>query len=127
MDASIEAFLLASLERDAILLARPHLTGPHMVCRDSAVVMCTCQPLMPLCCKSGYAQVANDSHSHRVIEPAAASRDNAEDLGRKAARRRTILAEIARRFCDPAFDLTDAARKLGLSRRYVQRLLEGTG
>ena len=61
------------------------------------------------------------------IEPAAGSRANAEDLGRKAARRRTILAEIARRFCDPAFDLTDAARKLGLSRRYVQRLLEGTG
>jgi AraC-like DNA-binding protein len=50
-----------------------------------------------------------------------------QDLGRKAARRRTILAEIARRFCDPAFDLTDAARRLGLSRRYIQRLLEETG
>jgi AraC-like DNA-binding protein len=48
-------------------------------------------------------------------------------LGRKAERRRAVLAEIARRFCDPGFDLTDAARNLGLSRRYIQRLLEGTG
>jgi|SRR6267142_6115359 AraC-like DNA-binding protein len=55
------------------------------------------------------------------------SGDKAEDLGRKAARRGSILTEIARRFCDPKFDLTDAARGLGLSRRYIQRLLEGTG
>jgi AraC-like DNA-binding protein len=34
---------------------------------------------------------------------------------------------IARRSHDPEFDLTDAARNLGLSRRYIQRLLEGTG
>jgi len=52
---------------------------------------------------------------------------NAEDLGRKAARRRSILAVIAGRFCDPEFDLTEAARGLGLSRRYIQRLLEGAG
>jgi AraC-like DNA-binding protein len=94
--------------------------------------MSTCRPLTSPCRKSGDAQVGNDTQTHRVLEPAAGSRDagsrdNAEDLGRQAARRRTILAEIARRFCDPAFDLTDAARRLGLSRRYIQRLLEGTG
>src|SRR5439155_24195273 len=72
MDASIETFLLARLERDAILLAPPHVS-------------------------------------------------------RKAEGRGAVLAEISRRFCDPAFDLTDAARRLGLSRRYIQRLLEETG
>jgi AraC-like DNA-binding protein len=89
--------------------------------------MCTCRPLTPPCCKSGDAHAGNGSHTDQLIGLAAGSGDNAEDLGRKAARRRTILAEIARRFCDPEFDLTDAARGLGLSRRYIQRLLEGTG
>src|SRR5690348_8637027 len=46
---------------------------------------------------------------------AASTDDKAEDLGRKAERRRAVLAEIERRFCDPEFDLTDAARTLGLS------------
>jgi len=71
---------------------------------DSAVVMCTCRPVTPAGCD-----------------------DKAEDLGRQAERRRAVLTEIARRFCDPEFDLADAARSLGLSRRYIQRLLEGTG
>jgi len=47
--------------------------------------------------------------------------------GVKAARLRAILAEIARRFGDPDFDLDNVAGTLGLSRRYVQRLLEETG
>ena len=46
----------------------------------------------------------------------------------KAARLRAILAEVARRFSDPDFDLDNVAGALGLSRRYVQKLLdEGTG
>jgi AraC-like DNA-binding protein len=49
------------------------------------------------------------------------------DRGVKAARLRAILAEVARRFIDPNFDLDDVAGALGMSRRYVQKLLEGTG
>jgi len=49
------------------------------------------------------------------------------DRGVKAARLRAILAEVARRFSDPNFDLDNVAGALGLSRRYVQKLLEGTG
>jgi AraC-like DNA-binding protein len=45
----------------------------------------------------------------------------------KAARLQTILAEVARRFSDPGFDLDNVARALGMSRRYVQKLFEGTG
>jgi AraC-like DNA-binding protein len=67
------------------------------------------------------------SHNDDHVGSAASTGDKAEDLGRKAARRRAVLAEIARRFCDPEFDLTDAARNLGLSQRYIQRLLEETG
>jgi AraC-like DNA-binding protein len=47
--------------------------------------------------------------------------------GVKAARVRAILGEIARRFSDPDFDLDRIARTLGLSRRYIQQLLEETG
>jgi AraC-like DNA-binding protein len=45
----------------------------------------------------------------------------------KTARLQAILAEIARRFSEPDFDLSKVAGTLGLSRRYVQRLLEETG
>jgi AraC-like DNA-binding protein len=45
----------------------------------------------------------------------------------KAARLRAILTEVARRFSDPDFDLDNVAGALGLSRRYVQQLLEETG
>jgi AraC-like DNA-binding protein len=47
--------------------------------------------------------------------------------GVKAARVRAILGEMARRFSDPDFDLDRIARTLGLSRRYIQQLLEETG
>jgi AraC-like DNA-binding protein len=50
------------------------------------------------------------------------------ERGVKAARLQAILAEVARRFSDPDFDLDNVAGALGLSRRYVQKLLdEGTG
>jgi AraC-like DNA-binding protein len=45
----------------------------------------------------------------------------------KAARVQAILAEIARHFSDPDFELDGVARTLGLSRRYVQQLLKETG
>src|SRR5215470_2641337 len=45
----------------------------------------------------------------------------------KAARLQAILAEIAGHYAEPEFDLDDVARTLGLSRRYLQRLLEETG
>src|SRR5262249_44198467 len=35
--------------------------------------------------------------------------------------------EVAQRFSDPNFDLDNVAGALGMSRRYVQKLLEGTG
>ncbi|MGY4254586.1 AraC-like DNA-binding protein [Bradyrhizobium sp. USDA 4516] len=46
----------------------------------------------------------------------------------KAANLQAILAEIARRYSDPNFDLNKAVGAIGMSRRYVQKLLdEGTG
>jgi AraC-like DNA-binding protein len=45
----------------------------------------------------------------------------------KGARPRAVLAEIARRFSEPDFDFDVVAGALGLSRRYVQQLLEETG
>ena len=50
------------------------------------------------------------------------------ERGVKAARLQAILEEVARRFSDPNFDLDNVAGALGVSRRYVQKLLdEGTG
>jgi AraC-like DNA-binding protein len=49
------------------------------------------------------------------------------ERGVKAARLRAVVAEIAQRFRDPNFDLDNVAGALGLSRRYVQRILEETG
>jgi len=49
------------------------------------------------------------------------------ERGVKAARLQAILAEVARCFSDPNFDLDKLAGALGMSRRYVQKLLEGTG
>ena len=40
------------------------------------------------------------------------------------AKARAILAEVARRFSDPNFGLDNVAGALGLSRRYVQKLLK---
>jgi AraC-like DNA-binding protein len=47
--------------------------------------------------------------------------------GVKAARVQAILAEIARHFSDTQFELDTVAHTLGLSRRYIQQLLEETG
>jgi AraC-like DNA-binding protein len=63
-----------------------------------------------------------------TLLPTAEAANIVTDRGMKAARLRAILAEVARRFSDPNFDLDNVAGALGLSRRYVQKLLdEGTG
>src|SRR5215469_6083925 len=61
------------------------------------------------------------------LGPTAEAANIVTERGVKAARLQTILAEVARRFSDPNFDLDNVAGVLGLSRRYVQKLLEGTG
>ncbi len=62
-----------------------------------------------------------------ALGPTAEAAELVAKRGVKAARLRAILAEIARRFSDPNFDLDNVGRALGLSRRYVQQLLEETG
>jgi len=62
-----------------------------------------------------------------TLGPTAEAAEIVAKRGVKATRLRAILAEIARRFSDPDFDLDNIAHALGLSRRYVQQLLEETG
>jgi AraC-like DNA-binding protein len=62
-----------------------------------------------------------------ALGPTAEAAEIVAQRGVKAARLRAILTEIARRFRDPDFNLDNVAATLGLSRRYVQRLLEETG
>ncbi len=62
-----------------------------------------------------------------ALGPTAEAAEVIAKRGLKAARLRAILAEIARRFSKPDCDLDNVARTLGLSRRYVQQLLEETG
>ncbi|MGY4573414.1 helix-turn-helix domain-containing protein [Bradyrhizobium sp. USDA 3256] len=46
------------------------------------------------------------------------------ERGVKAANLQAILAEVARRYSDPNFDLNKVAGAIGMSRRYVQKLLD---
>jgi AraC-like DNA-binding protein len=62
-----------------------------------------------------------------ALGPTAGAADVVAKRGVKAARLRVILAEIERRFSDPDFDINNAATILGMSRRYIQLLLEETG
>jgi AraC-like DNA-binding protein len=62
-----------------------------------------------------------------ALGPTAEAVEIVAKRGVKAARLRAILTEVARRFSDPDFDLDNVAGALGLSRRYVQQLLEETG
>jgi AraC-like DNA-binding protein len=62
-----------------------------------------------------------------ALGPTAEAREIIANRGVKTARLRAILAEVARCFGDPEFDLDRVAGTLGLSRRYVQQLLEETG
>ena len=47
--------------------------------------------------------------------------------GLRAARLREVVAEIRAGFADPAFSAQHLARKLGVSARYIQDLLQETG
>jgi AraC-like DNA-binding protein len=51
----------------------------------------------------------------------------ARSRGLRAARIHDIVADISTRFADPSMSPHDVARKLGLSARYVQDLLQETG
>jgi AraC-like DNA-binding protein len=62
-----------------------------------------------------------------ALGPTAEAKEIVAKRGLRAARLRAILAEIAGRFSNPNFDLDHVAGTLGLSRRYVQQLLEETG
>ena len=62
-----------------------------------------------------------------TLGPTAGAANLVMERGVKAARLQAILAEVARCFSDPNFDLDNVAGALGMSRRYVQKLLEGTG
>jgi AraC-like DNA-binding protein len=62
-----------------------------------------------------------------ALGPTAEAVEIVAKRGVKAARLRAILADVARRFSEPDFDLDSVADTLGLSRRYVQQLLEETG
>lgn len=62
-----------------------------------------------------------------AMGPTAEARGIIAARGLKAARRRAVLADIARRSANPGLDLDGVAGRLGLSRRSVQRLLEETG
>lgn len=62
-----------------------------------------------------------------ALGPTAEAAEIIAKRGVKAARLRAILAEVAQRFSEPDFDLDNVAGTLGLSRRYIQELLEETG
>ncbi|MCP3464443.1 AraC family transcriptional regulator [Bradyrhizobium sp. CCGUVB23] len=62
-----------------------------------------------------------------TLGPTAEAANIVTERGVKAAKLQAILAEVAQRFSDPNFDLNNVAGALGMSRRYVQKLLEATG
>jgi AraC-like DNA-binding protein len=62
-----------------------------------------------------------------ALGPTAEAAEIVARRGVRAARLRAIMAEIARCFSEADFDLDNVAGALGLSRRYVQQLLEETG
>jgi AraC-like DNA-binding protein len=62
-----------------------------------------------------------------TLGPTAEAANIVAERGVKAAKLQAVLTEVARRFTDPNFDLDNVARALGMSRRYVQKLLEETG
>jgi AraC-like DNA-binding protein len=62
-----------------------------------------------------------------TLGPSTEAANIVTERGVKAARLQAILAEVARRFGEPNFELDDVAGALGMSWRYVQKLLEVTG
>jgi AraC-like DNA-binding protein len=62
-----------------------------------------------------------------ALVPTGEAAEIVAERGVKAARVRAVLSEIARRSSNPDFDLDNVASTSGLSRRYIQHLLEETG
>lgn len=62
-----------------------------------------------------------------ALGPTSDAKEIIAKRGMKAARLRAILSEIARHFSNLDFNLDSVVHELGLSRRYVQLLLEETG
>lgn len=109
------------------LAGRPVQPGPALVLLDGYLrSLTTLDAPMP-------AELAETTGTHLLDLLAAAlgPRRDALELvakrGVKAAYARAILSEIAWHFSEPDFDLDAVSLRLGLSRRYVQLLLEETG
>ncbi|HEX4557136.1 MAG TPA: helix-turn-helix transcriptional regulator [Xanthobacteraceae bacterium] len=62
-----------------------------------------------------------------ALRPACEAAGIAPGNCRRAVRLQAILAEIAAGFADPEFSLVDVARKLAISPRYLQHVLQDTG
>jgi AraC-like DNA-binding protein len=97
------------------LLARylEFLLGPQALAGDAAVVSHISRTLLDLVALS--------------LGAAGDTAELATMRGLRAARTREILSEIKRGFAVPTFSPGDIARKLGVSTRYVQDLLQETG
>lgn len=62
-----------------------------------------------------------------VLGPTRDGAAQAEAGGIRAARLRQVLDAISRRACDPSFTVETVAAELGVTSRYIQRILEETG
>ena len=81
-------------------------------------------------CSSPMAALADDQLREllaHILSPASDLARSAPYGGIKAARRAAVLQAIAAQVCDPHLNATAVGRRLGLSGRYVQQLMEGTG
>lgn len=78
-------------------------------------------PLARLCADQLRALVSH------LCDPAREIARRAPFSGPKAARLHTVLQEIHRDFRDPLLSVSTVAGRLGLTPRYVQQLMDGTG
>jgi AraC-like DNA-binding protein len=108
------------------LAGRPLRPGPALRLLDGYLrSLAAAEPPPP-----GLAPVIGGHLLDLVAAVLGPSRDAAEAIERRgvrAARLRAILAAIAQRSGDPGFGVDSLARAAGVSRRYVQSLLEETG
>ena len=85
--------------------------------------------------EEGFADPRLDAHVSQTILDlvglaVGAEKDAAElarGRGLRAARLDAVLQAIARGYADPSFSIAVVARRLGLSERYIQDLLQTTG
>jgi AraC-like DNA-binding protein len=121
------AALKALVANPEDLAGRPVHPGPALVLLDSYLRSLTSldSPLS--------AELAETIGVHlvdllaAVLGPRRDAQEVVTQRGVKAAYLRAILSNIARHFSDPEFDLDCVVSRLGLSRRYIQLLLQETG